>query len=179
VLRDKAEAAGITVHLVDERGTSSTCPSCSRRVPRPAGRVFSCPYCGLGGHRDLVAAASIAARNPGGGTSIPAIPSGAGITHRRTGKHRPGVHPARRDPRRRPSSRPPPWGTWPAPARPQRRHRAAPGESLAATRGVHNPPGVPDEPTDTCTRLAWSTSHARKALPDRDQPANRAGPRVD
>jgi IS605 OrfB family transposase len=109
VLRDKAEAAGITVRLVDERGTSSTCPSCARRVPKPAGRVFRCPHCGQGGHRDLVAAASIAARGPGGGT-IPAIPTGAGITHRRAGRHLPGVHPARRDPRRRPPSRPPATG---------------------------------------------------------------------
>ena len=28
VLRDKAEAAGIAVKVTDERGTSSTCPSC-------------------------------------------------------------------------------------------------------------------------------------------------------
>jgi len=59
VLRDKAEVAGITVKVIDERGTSSTCPSCSRRVPKPAGRVFRCPHCGHGGHRDLVAAANI------------------------------------------------------------------------------------------------------------------------
>ena len=45
-LRDKAEAAGITLKLVDERGTSSTCPCCSRRAPRPAGRNFRCPHCG-------------------------------------------------------------------------------------------------------------------------------------
>jgi putative transposase len=108
-LRDKAEAAGITVRLVDERGTSSTCPCCSRRVPKPAGRNFRCPHCGHAGHRDLIAAANIAARN-GGGT-IPAAPSGTtGITHRRAGKHLPGVHPARRDPRRRPPSRPPAHG---------------------------------------------------------------------
>jgi transposase len=48
--------------LVDERGTSSTCPHCRRRVPRPAGRVLTCPHCPFTGHRDLVAAASIAAR---------------------------------------------------------------------------------------------------------------------
>jgi IS605 OrfB family transposase len=59
-LFDKAEAAGITVRLVDERGTSSTCP-----------------HCGQAGHRDLVAAASIAARGPGSGT-IPRRPSRAG-----------------------------------------------------------------------------------------------------
>ena len=104
-LSDKAEAAGITVHLADERGTSSTCPNCGRRVPKPAGRNFTCPHCGQAGHRDLVAAASIAARTPGGGI-IPEVPHGPGITHRRAGVHLPGVHPARRDPRRRPSSRP-------------------------------------------------------------------------
>jgi IS605 OrfB family transposase len=134
VLSDKAEAAGITVALVDERGTSSTCPSCSRRVTKPAGRNFSCPHCGQGGHRDLVAAASIAARGPGGGI-IPATPTGAGITHRRAGRHLPGVHPARRDPRRRPSSRPAPRGhlagTGPPPAPPP--PAAARGESLAVT----------------------------------------------
>ncbi len=97
-LADKAQAAGITVTLIDERGTSSTCPACARRVPKPAGRVFTCPHCGYGGHRDLVAAANIAAR--AGGGLIPA-PAGAGITHRRAGAHLPGVHPARRDPRRR------------------------------------------------------------------------------
>jgi IS605 OrfB family transposase len=103
-LADKAEAAAITVKLVDERGTSSTCPGCSRRVPKPAGRVFVCPHCGQGGHRDLVAAANIAAR-AGGGT-IPAA-TAEGITHRRAGTHLPGVHPARRDPRRRPHRGPP------------------------------------------------------------------------
>jgi hypothetical protein len=103
VLSDKAEAARITVRLVDERSTSSTCPACARRVPKPAGRVFACPHCGQAGHRNLVAAANIAART-GAGT-IP-VPAAAGITHRRAGAHLPGVHPARRDPRRRLSSRP-------------------------------------------------------------------------
>jgi transposase len=103
MLRDKAAASAITLELVDERGTSSTCPSCRRRVPKPAGRVFTCPHCGQQGHRDLVAAASIAARGPGGGM-IPPVPSGAGVTHRRAGRHLPGVNPARRDPRRRSSS---------------------------------------------------------------------------
>jgi putative transposase len=61
-LRDKAEQAGITLVLVDERGTSSTCPACRARVPKPAGRVFCCPRCGLSGHRDLIAAVNIAGR---------------------------------------------------------------------------------------------------------------------
>ena len=142
VLSDKAEAAGISVHLADERGTSSTCPNCARRVPKPAGRNFTCPHCGQQGHRDLVAAASIAARGPGGGT-IPDVPHGPGITHRRAGAHLPGVHPARRDPRRRPPSRPAPRrhlaGTGPPPPRPA---TAAHGESLAPTRGARKHAGT-------------------------------------
>jgi IS605 OrfB family transposase len=42
-LCDKAELAGIQVRLVDERGTSSTCVACRRRVPKPATRRFRCP----------------------------------------------------------------------------------------------------------------------------------------
>jgi IS605 OrfB family transposase len=99
MLRDKAEQAGISLILLDERGTSSTCPACRARVPKPAGRVFCCPRCGLVGHRDLIAAANIAGRAPGGIT--PAV-TAAGVTHRRAGNHLPGVSAARRDPRRRP-----------------------------------------------------------------------------
>jgi IS605 OrfB family transposase len=99
VLADKAELAGITVTLVDERGTSSTCPKCYQRVPKPSGWVFTCPHCPFRGHRDLVAAVHIAARAGGGITSV-IVP--AGVTHRRAGAHLPGVSPARRDPRRRP-----------------------------------------------------------------------------
>src|SRR5215469_13965982 len=99
VLRDKAAQAAITLTLLDERGTSSTCPACRARVPKPRGRVFFCPRCGLSGHRDLIAAANIAGRVPGGTT--PAV-TAAGVTHRRAGNHLPGVSAARRDPRRRP-----------------------------------------------------------------------------
>jgi IS605 OrfB family transposase len=98
VLRDKAEQAGITLVLLDERGTSSTCPACRARVPKPAGRVFCCLGCGLSGHRDLIAAANIAGRLPGGIT--PAV-TAADVTHRRAGDHLPDVSAARRDPRRR------------------------------------------------------------------------------
>ncbi|RQW97191.1 hypothetical protein DKL51_12450, partial [Micromonospora globispora] len=45
VLTDKATLAGITVRLVDERGISSTCPACQRRVPKPRRRTLSCPHC--------------------------------------------------------------------------------------------------------------------------------------
>jgi IS605 OrfB family transposase len=96
-LKDKAQAAGISLQLVDERGTSCTCPACRSRIPKPPGRVLACPACPFTGHRDLSAAANIAARAGGGIT--PVIP--AGVTHRRAGAHLPGVAPSRRDPRRR------------------------------------------------------------------------------
>ena len=170
VLADKAEAAGITVALVDERGTSSTCPSCARRIPKPAGRNLRCPHCGHQGHRDLVAAASIAARAPGGGT-IPATPHGAGITHRRAGRHLPGVHPARRDPRRRPPVRPAHRGTWPAPARPphhRRTRRRHEGSRSRSPRGTRKPA------TPRQGLVSWCTSTSR--WPARD-PRRRTGNR--
>ena len=114
VLKDKAEAAGINLALVDERGTSSTCPVCRSRTSKPAGRVLTCPACQFTGHRDLTAAANIAARAGGGIT--PVIP--AGVTHRRAGAHLPGVAPSRRDPRRRVHHRGAqgsPGRHWPAP----------------------------------------------------------------
>jgi IS605 OrfB family transposase len=91
-LRDKAEHAGIVVRLVDERGTSSTCPVCRRRVAKPKGRRFGCPHCGFQGHRDLVGAHNIAAKAGGGPTStdLPVL-----VEHRRAGRV-----PARRDRRR-------------------------------------------------------------------------------
>ncbi|MFG2169269.1 transposase [Micromonospora chersina] len=102
VLTDKAVLAGITVHLVNERGTSSTCPACRRRVPKPRGRRLFCPHCHFTGHRDLVAAATIATRIPGGGPITPtAVPVPPGVvTHRRAGRHLPGAGRSRRDPRR-------------------------------------------------------------------------------
>jgi IS605 OrfB family transposase len=91
-LQDKAELAGIAVRLVDERGTSSTCPACRQRVPKPTGRQFHCHGCGFQGHRDLVGAANIAAKAGGGPTSVgsPTL-----VEHRRA-----GMVPARRDRRR-------------------------------------------------------------------------------
>jgi IS605 OrfB family transposase len=91
-LRDKAEQSGIKVRLVDERGTSSTCPACHRRIPKPTGRRLRCPHCSFCGHRDLVGAANIAAKAGGGPTStaVPVL-----VEHRRA-----GIVPARRDRRR-------------------------------------------------------------------------------
>ncbi|TMK39992.1 MAG: IS200/IS605 family element transposase accessory protein TnpB [Actinobacteria bacterium] len=88
-LKDKAAMAGIELVEVDERGTSSTCLMCRRRVPKPRGRVFRCTSCGFSGHRDLVGAANIAAR--GGGV----ICGSPRIEHRRVGQV-----PTRRDRRR-------------------------------------------------------------------------------
>ena len=135
VLKDKAEVAGISVQLVDERGTSSTCPACRSRIPKPAGRVLACPACQFTGHRDLSAAASIAARL-GGGTT-PVIP--AGVTHRRAGAHLPGVAPSRRDHAAAPITAAPAGplaGTGPPPPAPAKLAR----ESLATRRGACNSP---------------------------------------
>jgi transposase len=142
------EAAGIAVKVTDERGTSSTCPSCSRRVPKPAGRVFRCPHCGHGGHRDLVAAANIAAR---GGGPIPATHR-AGITHRRAGRHLPGAGLSRRDPRRRP---PAPTGPLAGTGPP----RTPPGE-----RGVARPTREEHARTPTPTNLRAGALRRPQAL---------------
>jgi IS605 OrfB family transposase len=91
-LRDKAEQAGIVVRLVDERGTSSTCPACQQRVPKPSGRQFHCHHCKFSGHRDLVGAHNIAAKVGGGPTRV-GLPTL--VEHRRA-----GIVPARRDRRR-------------------------------------------------------------------------------
>ncbi|GIH20454.1 transposase [Rugosimonospora africana] len=118
VLRDKAELAGITVHLVGERGTSSTCPTCAQRIPKPRGRALSCPRCQSTGHRDLVAAAIIGARTPGGAIiTSGSVPLPEVITHRRAGRHLPGAGQSRRDPRRRPlaAALGPVGQPWPAP----------------------------------------------------------------
>jgi IS605 OrfB family transposase len=139
ILQDKAALAGIVVHLVNERGTSSTCPACRKRVTKPRGRTLTCRHCSLTGHRDLCAAASIATRTPGRATTTPALVPGS-VMHRRAGRHLPGAGRSRRDPRRHP---PPVMGPsggsvgWLQPAPPPNSGR----ESLAApaTRN-HNPP---------------------------------------
>jgi putative transposase len=57
----KAQAAGITVELVDEHDTSKTCPRCGRQH-KPTGRVYHCPKCGLEAHRDVVGSVNILSR---------------------------------------------------------------------------------------------------------------------
>jgi IS605 OrfB family transposase len=128
VLTDKAILAGISVHLVDERGTSSTCPTCRRRIPKPRGRVLTCPHCRTTGHRDLIAAATIATRTPGGApTTRDTITPPRVLTHRRAGRHLPGAGQSRRDPRRPQAAAGSVGQRWPAPP--------PGGESLARTRG--------------------------------------------
>jgi IS605 OrfB family transposase len=133
-LRDRAELAGIAVVLVDERGTSSTCPRCAARVAKPKGRGFVCHHCELRAHRDVVGAANIASRSPRGGIVIDL--SGLVTTHRRAGRHLPGR--TRRDPRRvAMSKRGATAGPWPAVARPGDVPEGIDGESLA--RGATTP----------------------------------------
>ncbi|GAA4563312.1 hypothetical protein GCM10023176_07010 [Micromonospora coerulea] len=139
VLTDKATLAGITVRLVDERGTSSTCPACHRRVPKPRGRTLSCPHCRFSGHRDLVAAASIATRVPGGGSTTPtAVVLPEVVEHRRAGRHLPGAGRSRRDPRRPPRAARGSVG-------PRRPAPPPGGESLAPTARIHNTHRTPGE----------------------------------
>jgi putative transposase len=131
ILTDKATLAGITVHLVNERGTSSTCPICTKKITKPRGRTMTCRHCGFTGHRDVSAAATIATRTPGGAS----IPNGSVvlpqvITHRRAGRHLPGAGQSRRDPRR--PIRGPAKGSvgqrWPAPPPVGSRSTAPAGE---------------------------------------------------
>jgi putative transposase len=61
----KAEAAGITVTLVDEAYTSQTCPgalpdgTACLHCYKPKGRRYVCPVCGLTAHRDALGAANL------------------------------------------------------------------------------------------------------------------------
>ncbi|GAB1646772.1 hypothetical protein KRMM14A1259_71950 [Krasilnikovia sp. MM14-A1259] len=133
-LQDKAALAGIRVHLVDERGTSSTCPLCRLRNPKPAGRRMRCRHCQFAGHRDLAAAFTIATRTPGGVTTIPTQIATGVVTHRRAGRHLPGAGPSRRDPRRPPSAAPGSVG----------RLRPAPPPTVGSRSPT--PPGMSEDP---------------------------------
>jgi len=135
VLADKAAAANITVVFVDERATSSTCPNCSQRAPKPSGRRFLCPHCGLVAHRDLVGATNIAAKHPGGGQPV-SIPETT--MHRRGGRHLPGAGRSRRDPHRTRYNIRARHESWPAAARPDQ-----PPGSRSTTTTVEDQPTTP------------------------------------
>ena len=68
----KAQAEGIGVELVDEHGTSKTCPRCGRQY-KPRGRIYRCPACGLVAHRDAVGSVNILSRKVHG--ELARIPS--------------------------------------------------------------------------------------------------------
>ncbi len=123
-ITDKAQLAGIAIARIDERGTSSTCPSCRSRVPKPSGRNFFCPHCNYRGHRDLVGAHNIAARGGGTPTTSPLV-----VQHRRV-----GTPTQRRDRRRHHMDE---HRSCPGPGRPA----AQDGESLA------EPTACEDQPT--------------------------------
>ena len=64
-LAEKAAVYGLTVQLVNERGSSSTCPRCgTRRIVR-WGRLFKCRWCRLEAHRDAVGAVNIGRAHSG------------------------------------------------------------------------------------------------------------------
>jgi IS605 OrfB family transposase len=137
-LRDKAEAAGIHVLVVDERHTSSTCPECGAST-RPRGRHFTCEHCGHRSHRDVVGARNIAAR--GGGTTRTPVR----VTHRRA-----GTVPARRDRRRHQMDVRRSSLAHGRPRRPSRLGSRSPGNPSrrglhATTVRVHAHPDAPDE----------------------------------
>lgn len=55
-VKEVAEEYGVTIELVNERGSSSTCPRCgSQQIIR----LFKCQNCGLEAHRDGVGAVNI------------------------------------------------------------------------------------------------------------------------
>ena len=116
-LADKAALAGIEVELVDERGTSSTCPRCGAKVAKPKGRTFQCRTCTLMAHRDLVGTTNIAPKGSRCGETFNLM--SLEIMHRRAGRHLPGR--TRRDPRRvsMDNHRRERVGLWPAVARPE------------------------------------------------------------
>jgi putative transposase len=70
-LTDKAEQAGIVLMLVDERGTSSTCPACHQRVPKPRNGISPALVAGSAG----TATWSAAPTSPGAARAEPSPPT--------------------------------------------------------------------------------------------------------
>ena len=55
----KARLAGLPVHYVNPRGTSTRCPLCGSRLVPSGRRVLKCSECGLEGDRDVIACLNI------------------------------------------------------------------------------------------------------------------------
>jgi putative transposase len=83
----KAEAAGITVTLVDEAYTSQTCPgtmpdgTACLHCYKPKGRVYRCPACGFTAHRDGVGAANLLSQHYTGSQAICGQDAKSIVTH--------------------------------------------------------------------------------------------------
>ena len=137
VLPDKAEAGRDHRRAGRRAGHLLDLPRLHPAGPQARRAQLRLPALRAPGHRDLVAAANIAARNRAAAPSP--SPSGAGITHRRAGAHLPGVHPARRDPRRGPHHGHPLTVPWPAPARPNGNHHT--GSRSPPRRGARRTAG--------------------------------------
>lgn len=72
----KAEWAGRTVVMVDERNTSEQCSRCGQIVKKTLRcRIHSCPHCGLEMNRDLNAALNILGRGLASLGQVPESPS--------------------------------------------------------------------------------------------------------
>lgn len=70
LLKYKLRRLGIKLTLVDERGTSGTCPKCGQ-YSKQHGRVFKCSHCGFSGaHRDVVGASGILDKSVNGGFTV-------------------------------------------------------------------------------------------------------------
>ena len=65
-MREVAEEYGISVELVNERGTSSRCPWCGSGEVVKRGRLLKCNDCGVEAHRDVAGALNIGAVHNGG-----------------------------------------------------------------------------------------------------------------
>jgi putative transposase len=80
MLTYKAQRRGMQVLLQNERYTSRTCPSCTRRH-KPRGRRFRCPWCGFVAHRDSVGAWNIRKEYLGGSPVVGAMASPSGVRY--------------------------------------------------------------------------------------------------
>jgi IS605 OrfB family transposase len=160
-LRDKAEAAGVKFVLVDERGTSSTCPRCARRIPRPP--EGSCPARTAGSP-----GTATCSRPP---ASPPArVAASRRLTARPTSRTAAPGHTCQacRQHDVTPAAAPitaAPEGPWPAPARPAQPVPGPGGESLAPRRGARKHATVV-----TC----WSTSSGMPPGPLAPRPPGRS-----
>ena len=82
MLTYKAQRLGMQVVLVNERGTTKTCPRCGRRY-KPNGRMYRCrnPKCGFVYHRDGVGAINIRRTYTGSGPVVGAMASPSGVRY--------------------------------------------------------------------------------------------------